>query len=180
MTRTQTQIDRHRKGAALIQVRDQRGRARPGVRVSLEQETHRFLFGCSVSDLAGFSTDDRERYRRRMGEVFNVVRREDDQTPAGDGVLTVDLSNCGVRLHLAMVRRKLDEVGFPATQEQAAPPKVDLYVSGRTIGLCDPQPGPTRCAPDEKRAAQYVANLYTLCFAHPAVRGIFWRGVLPG
>ena len=32
-------------------------------------------------------------------------------------------------------------------------------------------------AHDEKRAAQYVANLYTLCFSHPSVRRIFWRGV---
>src|SRR5207249_1130586 len=33
---------------------------------------------------------------------------------------------------------------------------------------------------DEREAARYVADLYTLCFAEPRVRGIVWHGFWDG
>jgi hypothetical protein len=46
---------------------------------------------------------------------------------------------------------------------------IEVYVRGRSVGL-----------DDSRAAAGRVAALYTLCFAQPAVRGIFWEGVWDG
>ena len=140
--------------------------------VSVEQETHRFLFGCVVSDLSGFSDDDRARCDRRLCEVFNVVRREKDDSRVDVDVLKVDLSDSPQRMHLAQVQRVLDRLNAPAAQ-----PDVQVYVSGRTIGWCLEQRPPGIHTDDEEKAAQSLAGLYTLCFAHPRVRGVFWCGL---
>jgi len=48
---------------------------------------------------------------------------------------------------------------------------LEVHVSGRTIGLADR---------DEQDGARHVADLYTLCFAEPSVRGIIWHGFRDG
>ena len=155
----------------------QDGQACAGAHVSVEQETHHFLFGCVVPPLSDFSADHRERYHRRTREVFNIVRREDDDQRVGADVLTVDLSNSHERMHLAEVRRELDSRSVPVEDGKPAPPELHVYVSGRTLGLCDHQRHHRVDANDEVNAARYVAGLYTLCFSHPCVRGLFWCGV---
>ena len=171
------QIDRYRKGTVLIQVRDQDGQPCAGAHVSVEQETHQFMFGCVVSGLSDFSANHRERYHRRTQELFNSVRGEDDHQPVGADVLTVDLSNSPDRIHLAEVYRKLDSLAVPAGKGKSVSPELHVYVSGRTMGLCDHQCRHGMHVTDEVKAAGYVAGLYTLCFSHPFVRGIFWCGV---
>ncbi len=177
MNRTEVQIDRYRKGTALIQVQHQDGQACAGAHVSVEQETHQFLFGGMVSGLSDFSVYDRERYHRRTQEVFNIVRREDHDLRVGANVLTLDLSNSNERMHLAEVYRELDSVNVPSGHGKPSPPKLYVYVSGRTIGLRDHQYRHGMEANDEGKAARYVAGLYTICFSHPSVRGLFWCGV---
>lgn len=164
-------------GDALLKIVDPHGRPCSGMHVSVEQESHRFLFGCVVSDLSGFSDDDRTRCDRRLREVFNVVRREKDDPSADTDVLKVDLSDCPQRMHLAQVQRVLDRLSAPATRPRSAMPDVQVYLSGRTIGWCLDQRPPGIHTDDEEKAAQSLAGLYTLCFAHPRVRGVFWCGL---
>lgn len=177
MHRTQEQIERHRKGTALIQVQYQNGQPCVGAQVSVEQETHQFQFGCLVSDLSEWSTNDRQRYDRRVTEVFNVVRRQDQAQQAGPELLTIDLTNCQERMHLAEVRRKLDNLNVAAEEGKGAALEVHAYVSGSTIGLCDYQRCDGMHTDEERSAARRVAGLYTLCFSHPFVRGVFWCGM---
>ncbi len=177
MHRTQRQIERYRKGIAIIQVQDQDGRPCVGAQVSVEQETHQFQFGCLVSDLSEWSSNDRERYHRRVTEVFNVVRRQDQVQQAVAEVLTIDLTNCRERLHLAEVRRKLDKCNVAAQEGKGAALELHAYVSGSTIGSCDYQRCDGMHTDEERSAAWRAAGLYTLCFSHPFVCGVFWCGM---
>ena len=177
MNRAQKQIDRYRKGTALIQVKNHDGQVCAGAHISVEQETHQFLFGCVVPELSDFSADDRERYHRRVQELFNVVCCEDHNQHAGDNVLTVDLRHCRERMHLAQVQRELDRLNIPAAQGKPGLSDVHVYVSGRTLGSYDDPCRQGMGADDEEKSAQYVAGLYTLCFSHPSVRGVFWCGM---
>ena len=161
----------------MLKIVDPHGRPCPGLHVSVEQESHRFQFGCVVSSLSGSSDDDRARYDRRLREVFNVVSREKGESPVDAEVLKVDLSGVSQRMHLAQVQRELDRLSAPATQPRSAMPDVQVYVSGRTLGWCLDQRPPGIHADDEENAAQSLASLYTLCFAHPRVRGVFWCGL---
>lgn len=156
---------------------DPHGRPCSGLHVSVEQETHRFQFGCVVSDLSGFSDDDRARYDRRLREVFNVVRREKDESPVDAEVLKVDLSDTHNRMHLAQVQRVLDRFNEQAARPRSAMPDLQVFVSGRTLGWRLDQRPPGIHTDDEEKAAQSLASLYTLCLAHPRVRGVFWCGL---
>ncbi len=171
------QIDRYRKGTALIQVQNQDGHACAGVQLFVEQETHQFLFGGVLSDLSCFSADELERYQRRLKEVFNIVRGENRDQHTGADVLAIDFSNSRQRMHLAKVQRELDRLNVPVEPGKRALPGVHVYVSGRTIGSCDQPDRHGMGTDDDEKAAQGVAGLYTLCFSHPSVRGIFWSGV---
>jgi hypothetical protein len=71
VTRTQRQIEEHRKGPACLQVRDRAGRPCAGVAVWAEQEAHTFVFGCVVPDLGTLAEPDRQRYSARLAEVFS-------------------------------------------------------------------------------------------------------------
>jgi hypothetical protein len=154
VTRTQRRIEEHRRGPARVQVLDAAGRPRPGVPVWVEQESHAFAFGCAVPDLAGLADGDRGRYRARWAEVFNRAE------PAA-GVVRVEVAD---RLHLGLLHRELDRQagrGLP----------LEVHVTGRSVGAAEP---------DEPRSARRLVELYTLCFAHPAVAGIFWHGLWDG
>ncbi len=177
MHRTQGQIERYRKGTGLIQVQDQDGQPCVGAQVSIEQETHQFQFGCLVPDLSDWRTNDRERYYRRVTEVFNVVRPQNQAQPAGAELLTIDLTNCRERMHLAEVRRELDKLKAAAEEGKGAALDVHAYVSGSTVGLCDYKRSDEMYIDEEHIAAERVAGLYTLCFSHPLVHGVSWCGM---
>ncbi len=177
MSRAQRHIEQYRQGDALLQVVDPHGRTCSGLPVSVEQESHRFQFGCVTSDLSGVYDDDRTRYDRRLREVFNVVRREKGELPVEANVLNVDLSGVSQHMHLARVQRELDRLDEQAARPRSAMPDVQVFVSGRTLGWCLDQRPLGIHTFDEEKAAQSLARLYTLCFAHPRVRGLFWCGL---
>jgi hypothetical protein len=154
LTRTQRQIEEHRQGNAVIEVRDPAGRPLAGVPIWVEQEGHEFLFGCAVPDPGTLSDADRGRYRARWEEVFNGPAAAED-------ALRVEVMD---RIHLGNLRRQLDRLA-------AAGRPLDVHVSGQTVGMTEL---------GEQESARRVAELYTLCFAHPAVRGIFWHGFRDG
>jgi endo-1,4-beta-xylanase len=72
LARTGKRIERHRKGDGVIVVRDARGRAVPGAKVTVEQVRHDFLFG---SNFFGFdrcgSPELEEQYRQRFTALLN-------------------------------------------------------------------------------------------------------------
>ena len=71
---TQAAIEKHRKADAKIRVVDAAGRPVPGVKVTVEQTAHEFLFGCNIY---GFdrSTSEAQNaaYKRRFAELFNYA-----------------------------------------------------------------------------------------------------------
>jgi hypothetical protein len=94
------------------------------------------------------------RYRARWEEVFNR------QEPV-EGGQRVEV---GGPVRLGALRLELDRLA-------AAGLPLDVHVGGGTIGMTHL---------DEQESARRVAELYTLCFAHPSVRGIFWQGFRDG
>ena len=159
MTRTQRQIEEHRQGTACVEVRDRAGRPCAGARVWAEQETHAFVLGCVVPDLEALPEPDQARCRLRLAEVFNRL------VPAGQpvepGGLRYDVPE-GARL--GRVHRELDRLS-------AGGLLLDVHVCGRSVN-----PGGL----DDPGAPRRAAELCTLCFAHPAVRGIYWDGLWDG
>src|SRR5262249_60479363 len=97
-------------------------------------------------DLDALAEPDRQRCPARLGEVFNCL------APA-PGVTRVDVPE-GVRL--GVFNRELDRL--------AAGLPLEVHVRGKCLGQGGEPP------------AERVAELYTLCFAHPAVGGIYWEG----
>lgn len=154
MTRIQRQIEVDRKGDACVVVRDETGRAQPGVPVALEQESHEFRFGCVVSN--------RARYQARLEEVFNHIGELD--------ALRVELPD---RVPLGQLWRRLDQLG-------AGDQPLHVHVWGSTVGMkalpADREPSDSV----EREIGHRVAELYTLCFAHPSVHGVFWHGFADG
>ncbi len=165
MTRTQRQIEAHRKGTLCIQVRDRAGGPCAGVAVWAEQETHAFGFGCVAPDLGALPAFDRQRCGARLAEVFNRIVAAG--RPVDPGVSRYDVPE-GARL--GRVRVELDRLAVTGLP-------VEVHVRGRSVG---PSGGPREAGSRERAAAERVAELYTLCFAHPAVRGIFWSGCWDG
>lgn len=166
MTRTLRQIEAHRKGTALLQVRGPGGLPLTGVRISAEQESHAFPFACVRGDLSGFSEDDRRRYQSRLQEVFNRVLGPGPPPAAVGGGEVFDVPRGA---HLAELRRMLDEFARRGKQ-------IDVCVSGQSLL----PPGREAVEPaslSERDSARRVIEFYTLCFAHPAVRQIVWRGL---
>jgi hypothetical protein len=154
LTRTQRQIEQHRKGDAVIQVQDEAGHPCPGLSVWVEQESHQFLFGCVVPEFGALPDSERTRYRARLEEVFNWLGLVEDAR-------RVEVRE---RVRLGALQQELDRLAVASRT-------LDVHVSGRSIGMTDL---------DEQESARRVAELYTLCFAHPSVRGIFWDGFRDG
>jgi len=154
LTRTLSQIEKYRQGDAVIQVQDEASRSCPGLPIWVEQESHDFCFGCAVPNLDNLSDTDRRRCLDPLAEVFN------QQIPI-EGAYRIEVPD---RIHLGSLHAELDEL---AKNGQ----RLEVHVSGRTIGLADL---------DEREGARRLADLYTLCFAHPAVRGIIWHGFRDG
>jgi hypothetical protein len=163
VTRTQRQIEEHRKGEACVQVCDRAGRVCAGVPVWAEQETHAFVFGCVAPELGALPEHDRQRCAARLDEVFN--RLVPAARPPDPGVRRFEVPD-GARL--GRVRLELDRLanaGLP----------LEVHVRGRSVGL-----GAGADGAADRAAAERVAELYTLCFAQPAVRGIIWDGFWDG
>jgi hypothetical protein len=149
----QRQIEQHRKGTACVQVRDSAGRPCAAVPVWVEQESHAFEFGCVAPAVESIPERDRDRCTARLREVFNRIT---DSKPDASRVDVPD------EVHLGRFRAALDRLastGHPLT----------VYVRGTSVGL-------GADGPDVDR----VAELYTLCLAHPAVRGVYWTSVWDG
>jgi hypothetical protein len=163
VTRTQRQIEEIRQGDWCVQVRDPAGLPRAGVPVWVEQETHAFTFGCVAPDLGGASESDRQRCAARLKEVFNRVVPAD--RPPDSGAIFVCVPD---GIHLGRFRQHLDWVA-------AAGRPLEVYVRGGSVGL-SPEVDDSR----ERVAAERVASLYALCFAHRAVRAIVWNGFWDG
>ena len=163
LTRTQRQIEEHRKGTAVIQVRDPDGGSRAGVPVSVEQEAHEFPFACVIGDLRAFSDRDRERYQLRLREVFNRVYGATQQRPLPPDPLPLDVVavDATKRIHLATLRTTLDRLARDGKQ-------LDVYVSAQSVQ-------PTTGSLSERDFGYRVVDLYMLVFSHPAVRQIVWK-----
>ena len=160
MSRTQRQIEEHRKGTVCLVVRDRDGRPCAGVPVWAEQETHAFVFGCAAPEMGTLNEPERQRCGDRFAEVFNRIIHAGQ--PNDPSVIRYDVPES---VPLGRVRVELDrlsDAGLP----------VEVHVRGRVVGLG------TDAA--DRVAAERVAALYTLCFAHPAVGGIVWHGFWDG
>jgi hypothetical protein len=165
LTRTQRHIEEFRKGDACLHVLDAPGSPRAGVAVSVEQQSHVFPFECVVSDLTAFPEADRRRYRERLDEVFNVV--VSPALPREAGALRVDIAE---PTHLGLLRIRLDRLAGSGALLQ-------VHVWGRAVGLNELTAAGD---PAHRDAGHRLADLYTLCFAHPAVTGICWNGLADG
>jgi hypothetical protein len=163
VTRTQRQIEEHRQSEACVQVCDPAGRPCAGVAVWVEQETHAFVFGCVVPALPALPGPDRQRYDARLHELFN--RLVPARQPPDPGALRVDVPDAA---HLGRLRWELDRLS-------SAGRPLDVHVRGRCVGL-----RPEGAGSSDRAAAERVAELYTLCFAHPGVRGVVWEGFWDG
>lgn len=162
MTRTQRQIEEHRQGEACIAVRDRAGRPCAGVPVWVEQETHALVFGCVAPDLAGLPEPDCQRCTARFTEVFNrSLVGGQPAVPEATLVVVPD------DVRLGWLRPELDRL--------AARQPLELHVRGHCAGLSI-----GKSDAQERAAAERVAALYTLGFAHPAVHAIVWNGFWDG
>jgi hypothetical protein len=168
VTQTQRQIEEHRQGEACVEVRDAAGRPCVGVAVWVEQETHAFTFGCVAPDLDALPEADRLHCSARLDELFTRIIPAN--APSEPGGMRVDVPDA---VHLGQFRLELDRLatdGLP----------LDAYVRGRSLGLASGADRLEEVESHEHLAAEQVAALYTLCFAHPAVRAIHWRGFWNG
>ncbi len=77
------------------------------------------------------------------------------------GSVRVDVPD---RAPLGALRLRLDQLALDGSP-------LDVHVCGQTIGTTDLHEGDS---------ARRLAELYALCFAHPAVRGIFWHELWEG
>jgi len=71
---TQAAIEKHRKMDAKIRVLDASGRPVPGVKVSVEQTSHDFLFGCNIYMFDRYRDEAlNAAYKQRFAELFNYA-----------------------------------------------------------------------------------------------------------
>jgi hypothetical protein len=166
VTRTQRQLEACRQGDACLRVLAPSGQPLPGVPVSVEQESHDFRFGGVVPDLDSLAGADRSRYRERLDEVFNTLVPAGSPSP-GPGGLRVDAAE---PIRLGQLNSRLDQFALGGLP-------LEVHVWGEAVGMT---PATDVSSPEERELGRRVAELYTLCFAHPAVRGVFWNGFADG
>jgi endo-1,4-beta-xylanase len=71
---TGKQIERNRKGEAVVHVVDAGGKVVSGARVTAELARHEFLFGCNIYMFDRFKTPaENDLYKRRFAELFNFA-----------------------------------------------------------------------------------------------------------
>lgn len=159
-TRTQRHIEQFRQGTACFEVRDNADRQCAGVAVSVEQERHEFPFGCVMPDLKPGVDEKR---LGRLSEVFNCLGAAGVLSDSSERLLVQE------RIPLGQLRHELDQFG-------AANRRLRIHVWGAAVGLSEN----TLSQLAEREAGKRAAELYTLCFAHPAVAGIHWNGCVDG
>jgi nitrite reductase/ring-hydroxylating ferredoxin subunit len=162
-TRVVCDIERHRKGDAIVELRDAGGRPLGGVTVSVEQAAHAFPFSCVTVSPGELSARDRDRYRSRLRELFNRTRDAGDRPWSRSEAVTVDVPD---RAHLGALLRALDRRSRGGSE-------VEVWLSGRSAVL---PPGEARPDP-ERDFGHRVVQLYALCFSHRGVREIVWQGL---
>ena len=71
---TQAAIEKHRKADAKLRIVDAAGRPLAGVKVSIEQVSHDFLFGCNIYMFDRCKTEAlNAAYKQRFAELFNYA-----------------------------------------------------------------------------------------------------------
>jgi GH35 family endo-1,4-beta-xylanase len=71
---TQAAIENYRKADSTIRVVDAAGRAMPGVKVSVEQTAHEFLFGCNIYGFDRLPNEAQNTaYKKRFADLFNYA-----------------------------------------------------------------------------------------------------------
>ncbi|MCY2986674.1 MAG: endo-1,4-beta-xylanase [Planctomycetota bacterium] len=71
---TQAAIDKHRKVDAKIRILDAAGQPVPGVKVSVEQTSHDFLFGSNIYMFDRYQNEAQDAgYKQRFEELFNYA-----------------------------------------------------------------------------------------------------------
>ena len=71
---TDAAIEKYRKADARVRVVDAAGRPVPGIKVSVEQTAHEFLFGCNIYMFDRYRSDAQNAaYKRRFQELFNYA-----------------------------------------------------------------------------------------------------------
>jgi len=71
---TEAAIEKHRKADAKVRIVDAEGKPAAGVKVSIEQTGHEFLFGCNIYRFDRYQNDARNAaYERRFDELFNYA-----------------------------------------------------------------------------------------------------------
>jgi hypothetical protein len=153
VTRTQRQIELHRKGVACVEVRDCNGRPCVGVPVWVEQESHAFVFGCVLPELDALAEPVRQRFASRFDEVFS--QRIDATRPPQTRGARLDVS---IGIPLTDLNRVLDRLASDGSP-------LGIWIGGET-----------NKPDDERAAAERIAALYSVCFAHANVRAIVWNG----
>ncbi|MBI1922776.1 endo-1,4-beta-xylanase [Candidatus Poribacteria bacterium] len=74
MTRVQQNIERYRKGEAVLHLRGAEGRPLPEVDVSVQQDEHDFRFGCNLNLFDRFETPrENEKYKQYFARLFNYA-----------------------------------------------------------------------------------------------------------
>lgn len=74
MAATDAAIEKHRKADAKIRIVDANGRPMPGVKVSAEQISHDFLFGCNIYMFDRYKSGaQNDAYKQRFAELFNYA-----------------------------------------------------------------------------------------------------------
>lgn len=68
---TQVAVDKGRKADTTIRVVDAARRPLPGVKISIEQTAHEFLFGCNISGFDRLKESQNAVYKKRFAELFN-------------------------------------------------------------------------------------------------------------
>ena len=71
---TKAAIEKHRKVDAKIRILDAAGQPVPGVKVSIEQTSHDFLFGCNIYMFDRYRNEAQNAaYKQRFAELFNYA-----------------------------------------------------------------------------------------------------------
>lgn len=67
-------IEKYRKGDAILKITDENGEPLPNTRVKIKQTSHEFKFGANIFMLDELETDEKnEAYKNRFKELFNMA-----------------------------------------------------------------------------------------------------------
>lgn len=167
MTRVLRSIEQYRQRRAVIRVLDADGQPCAGVRIWAEQETHDFEFGVVLPDFTAFSDADRQSCLERANETFNVLLLASEPMIGESGVVLVDFSHQDPQ-HLPLGR-----MGPLLDQKSATGKKLTVLLTGHIAWI-------SQAAAEsdaERDVAHRLASVCTVCFAHPSVRRIVWKGL---